>query len=68
MKLYVGASGKEVVPNFGFWVDLPNLVLVRINFFKTHSSYYRQNICFRLSTAQENINIFTFIKFKTGYT
>lgn len=38
-KFLMGATGIEVIPNLGFWMDLPNLVKVSI--------YWDKLICFR---------------------
>lgn len=28
MKFHKGAGGKELIPNYSFWVDLPHLIKV----------------------------------------
>jgi hypothetical protein len=33
LRLLRGAKGKEMIPNYDFWVDLPNLVRVSVHIF-----------------------------------
>lgn len=53
LRLLRGAEGRELIPNYDFWVDLPNLVRVSAFFilllFKhiTHVKCHQFTVCFK---------------------